>query len=478
MGLIAALFLASSALAISPEVASRFVAERLWVLDPFSAASADLREELEEEIARLLDRYDDGGPLRPAYFSVGITEGWALYGYPGEAAYILADALPYLSAAVRERLMSALYDWVRDADPTVVAFNHCDWGWGSCELTGNRREFFPLPTSPTPDPLTPNLWPPPQVPVESLYMLWRYADATGDWDFLSETNPPSGERWTRILNLFAAIPNPATRYGEVAAALGAARIFRHFGLTNDALYATALQRIEAGMLAGLDFDAFVDASYDAFLHGTHDWAWTPFHYLRVNNAVGAMMAPEIGRFLGEFAGEAVHRRTTYNADEDQPDQTPAIESNWRGWFLTRGYYPPLIPWMGYYGENHMVTPDTPWALFMTHAWVYGATGDALRAYLDVPYCVGDLFHLQRLTATIEAYGNPVWGSVQPPILRAAPGGGWQSFQVVGSADGFYAVERSDEWGDWLPLFTNAGPSFIVINTPGPTVRVFRARSVP
>jgi hypothetical protein len=32
------------------------------------------------------------------------------------------------------------------------------------------------------------------VPPEKINMLWQYAEATGDWDFLSATRPPSGAR--------------------------------------------------------------------------------------------------------------------------------------------------------------------------------------------------------------------------------------------------------------------------------------------
>jgi hypothetical protein len=471
--------LTSAAFSVTTNDAARLVRDRMWVQHPFHPASADLREELDFEITRLLDRYDEGGHLEPAYFSIGITEGWILYGYPGEQAYVLADTLPFLSADTRARLKAYLFEEIRVYDPTDLAFEHCDWGWGSCELTGNRREFFALPTSPNPNPVTPNLWPPPTIPPEGLYMIWRYSDASGDWAFISANTPASGARWNRMLTMFNAIPDPPTRYGHIAAAIGFARILEHYGMTTGHPYTTALARVHSGLVAGTNFNLFIDRSYSDFIGGTHDWAWTPFHYQRTANAVGAMLAPEIGRFLRAYAFTSVVRRVTFNPDEGQPGEDYAVESIWQSWYLTRGAYVPLIPLMGYYGENHMVTPDTPWALFMTHAWVYGESGDELRRWLDVPYCIGDLFHLQRLTATIGAYGEPVWSAVQPPSIRGEVSeSGPLRVIASGASNALYTIDRSTDLIAWQSLQTNAGPEFVITNHLDAPSLFYRARTEP
>lgn len=466
------------AFAVTANEALQFVRERLWIRLPLNPASADLREELDFEINRMLDKYDSGGHLQPALFSIGITGVWLLYGYPGEQAYILADALPFLPTSTQARVKAYLYNEIRQYDPTIIGFEHCgSSGWGSCEMAGNRREFFSIPTSPNPEPLVVNIWPPASVPPEGLYMIWRYCDATADWGFISTNNPPSGDRWNRMLGMFNSISNPPTRYGHIAAAIGMARICMHFGITNGHPYTTALARVRSGMLAGTNFDAFVQTSYNQFLAGNHDWAWTPFHYTR-HGPVGAMMAPEIGRFLREYALTSVYRRVTFNPLAGQSGQPYAIEDIWQGWYLTRGHYIPLIPIMGYYGENHMVTPDTPWALFMTHAWVYNESGEELRRWLDAPYCIGDLFHIQRLTATIAAYGEPVWSDVTPPLMtRISPTSGGLAVEAVGGS-GRYFVEASADLTAWSSLATNSGPAIIITNPAGPPVQFFRSRVAP
>jgi hypothetical protein len=204
----------------------------------------------------------------------------------------------------------------------------------------------------------------------------------------------------------------------VTAAIGFARLLEHYNLTGDADYTRAIAIVKNGLSAGQNFSAFLDASYSSFIMTTgHDWAFTVFHYARQQNAVGILFAPEIGRFLREYALSDVQRRVSLNPNEGQAGQKNAIESSWPQWFLTRGEFPRISLWTSYlYGENHMVTPDTPWALFMIHAHVYEERGDALKRYLDVPYNIGDMCHLQRLVATIQSYGGRTWSGNSGPTL--------------------------------------------------------------
>ncbi len=412
------------ALAIDATEARRYALERL-VVDNVSSAADPLRAELEVEVQRFLDASERNGRLAPVYFETGIIGSYILHGNPAESLYFLTEALPYVSSATRQRLRNYLAASVRAVDPTTVGFEHCEVGWGPCELSGNRREFYLLPAPPNPDPLRPNIWPPPQVPPETIYIVWRYADLTGDWNFISTTTPPSGERWQRLRNLFQAIPATPDRYGQVVGAIGWLRLLERYGLSNDPSYSAALEKVRAGLTAGANFSGFLQTAFNRFIGSRqHDWAFLPFHFHRDSNAVGIHFAPEIGRFLAEHALEDVRRRVSFNPRENEPGQPKAIEAHWPHWYLYRGDYPPIEKWAGHYGENHMVTPDTPWALFMIHAYVYNEPGEQLVRYLDVPYCVGDLAHLHRLTAAIQAYGSKRWAPVsgspppanQPPVV--------------------------------------------------------------
>ncbi len=56
------------------------------------------------------------------------------------------------------------------------------------------------------------------------------------------------------------------------------------------------------------------------------------------------------------------------------------------------------------GENAIVPLWDSYAVFMAKAWVLGNTGPELEKYLDVPgFPRGDLFYIDKLVATIEAY---------------------------------------------------------------------------
>jgi len=419
------------AAAVDEAAARRYALERLTVRD-LRAPAAQLQAELEQEILRYIDLAERSGRPGPAYFEIGVVGSYMLWGNPGETAYVLAEALPYLSPATQARARTFLAAMVRAADPTEVAFEHCG-GWGACELRPPRREYHLLPMPPDPEPLRPNLWPAPAVPAETIYMLWRYADSTGDWDFISASRPPSGARWQRLRNLFLAIPATPSRYGEVAGAIGWVRLLEQFGLASDPTYAQALAKIRAGFAAGNPFSRFLDTANQRFIGPHHhDWSFPPFHWHRDQNAIGVFFAPEIGRFLAEYSLEDVRRRVTFNPRAGQPGEPNAIETHWPEWFLYRGEYPPTEKWTSHYGENHMTTPDVPWALFMVHAYVYNEPGDTLSRYLDVPYAVGDLCHWQRLVAAIQAHGVKEWRplsggpppSNQPPsVALTAPANG-------------------------------------------------------
>lgn len=391
--------------ALTASDVQKYVDEKIAVQNISTASEvAELKSQLEFEVNRIIDK----GHLEPAYFELGIIGSIIVGGNMGEQVYALATAIPYLTPATQTRLKTFLSQEIRNYDPTAKGIEHCDSGWGNCEMTGNRREYFQIPTSPAPDPIKANVYPEPSTPVENIYAVWGYAYYTNDWSFIGTTL--QGTRWDKIKALFNKIPATPTRYGEIIGAIGYARILDHYNQRSDTTYQQALSKIASGMTASTNMQTLLTASYQKFLiPGGHDWAFTVFHYLRQQNASGAFFAPELGRYLRDHALESVRKVVTVNPNPADP---PAIESYWPTWYLTRGPYPRIRPWVGHYGENHMLTPDTPWAIFMIQAYVYNKDGPSLLSYLSSPYNVGDTYHISKSVATLEAFGERCWQNIQ------------------------------------------------------------------
>lgn len=401
----------SNALALSTNEIGKYPNEKLSVNQANNSRVTYLKTRLEDEVNRIIDK----GHLEPAYVEVGIMESYILWGNPGEQIYILSLTLPYLTSQTQTKLKTFLNQEIRTYDPLSLGFEHCQNGWGSCEMTGNRREFYSIPAAPNPDPIKPNLWPQPNVPVEAIYMVWSYADKTGDWSYIStNTTTPSGTRWEKIKSLFNSIPASPTTYGQIAGAIGYVRLLQKYNMTNDATYSQALSKIAAGMTSGIDFKAFLNDSYSKYVNFNynHDWAFTPFHYLRTPNATGAMFAPEVGRYLKDHALNNVKKAVVFNPDDGQTGEVAAIESNWPTWYMNRGPYAEITEWVGHYGENHMLAPDTPWGVFMLEAYTLSASGEQLFNYLSSPFSIGDLYYIQKVVATIEGYSQKCWENIQ------------------------------------------------------------------
>ncbi|MFO0926250.1 MAG: hypothetical protein U0736_04315 [Gemmataceae bacterium] len=69
----------------------------------------------------------------------------------------------------------------------------------------------------------------------------------------------------------------------------------------------------------------------------------------------------------------------------------------------------------HYGENLVELPDSVHGLFLAHALLWDTPADRLARYADLPWCRGDLFHLEKLVHAIEATGRRRWErlTVQP-----------------------------------------------------------------
>jgi hypothetical protein len=60
----------------------------------------------------------------------------------------------------------------------------------------------------------------------------------------------------------------------------------------------------------------------------------------------------------------------------------------------------------HYGENFVDLPDSMQGIFLAQAYLWGADAQSLDRHTDLPWCRGDLFHIERLALAIEAKRGP------------------------------------------------------------------------
>ncbi len=351
----------------------------IWNISPLPASvPADLRNRLAGEVARMIQ----AGHLAPLALigGVGFASGsypWDLGGAtystytlawlnPADAILALSQAFPLLPAdqqtSLRKYLRAELDAYPVDSFEVSGAYTMAKPSEGAAYYRGVRRERYPLP----PD-LIYNLWPPLRPPIDNLYALWAYANATDDWGYVQG-------RWPTMSDLYAAsaargVPDT---YGQIGGLIGFARIARHLGHEPEAQGAADLAA--RGLQSGTDFATFVRGA-NGRRSNTHAVSYPVFSYL----------TPEVGAYLRDHSQDAV---AAYVADVTATGSLPT-------WYLAWGEQT-----MG--GENAYLSPDVAWQIFLAKAYVLRGTEHDLRRYLDQPWSVGDPYFIQKLVATMGA----------------------------------------------------------------------------
>jgi hypothetical protein len=362
-------------------VATGQESDYVWNIPPLPASvPTDLRARLADEVARMV-KAGHLAPL-PLIGGVGFASGsypWDLGGAtygpytlawlnPADTILALSQAFPLLPAdqqtSLRSYLRAELDAYPVDAFEISGAYSAAKPSEGSAYYRGARREQFPLP----PD-LTYNLWPPLSPPIDNLYALWAYANATDDWGYVQG-------RWPTISGLYAAfaVRGAVDTYGQIGGLIGFARIARHLGHEPEAQAAADLAA--RGLQSGADFSAFVQTA-EGRRSNTHAVSYPAFSYL----------TPEVAAYLRDHSRDAV---AAYVADVTARGNLPT-------WYLAWGEQT-----MG--GENAYLSPDVAWQIFLAKAYVLQESEQGLRRYLDQPWSIGDPYFIEKLVATMGA-GN-------------------------------------------------------------------------
>ena len=412
------------------------------------AQAAPLRQTLEKEVRKMLK----AGHLRAGYFSGGLMDSggsgaWDFWVNPGELVSTLSQAALLLeNAQMRAALREYLAREVAAYPPWRIG--HIGYGHG------HPRELYDLP----PEELdgrvgrpTVSLAKDPKGPpsFDSLYAMWVYGQATGDWETVEKGY---GEMdalfrghlrnydWA-VMGVTAVMPIYPTPFGRtcgihtcntvLAGLIGYHRLAGRFGRPEDrdlAAYLAVKQLVYRFALAKFqtmlqDFGAFVpvrdlsvrgdqfsrlsvlpyerEQEVFPFMREVNKWekevqSLNP-HFVLLTEVVPNKkyarisflnLVPEVGRFLHD------------HAQEDVRGYVRAHELIDPYWFVPRS--------VETRGESCPAPYSQNWDLFQAKALVLGEPAEKLELYLQCPIVLGDLYYLQNLCATLRACAKPRW----------------------------------------------------------------------
>jgi uncharacterized repeat protein (TIGR01451 family) len=331
--------------------------------------------------------------------------------------YTLSLAYPYLSPGLQSQVRSylaaemALY-------PPLTRLPHSP-AWLS---DGTRRESYPVT-------FLPNNWPPPSPPLSTLYALWTYADATGDWDYLEE-------HWLDIDDLFDDKKGQVDSYAAIAGAIGYARIADHLGHAAEATEGEGVA--VAAMTAGTDFDAFLATANQRYPDSR------PRELNGTRAPVFFGLTPDVGRYMRDYVQVEVEAHWEEFTNEYDGDYL---------WYLTR------LGVQREPGESSFHGPELAWSLFLANVYVLDARRTELQGYLDRPWGLGDLYHIQKLVAALEADDTPdLSSSTKTPSTTAPRFGDVLGYEIhIRNSGGplTYTLTVSDEIPSGLTYVPNS-----------------------
>ena len=299
---------------------------------------------------------------------------------PGELVYTLSLAYPYLSIGLQNQVRSYLQNEMSLYPPLEPLPWPPDW------LTaGTRGETYSMTVGV-------NVWPPPAPPLSTLYALWAYADATGDWAYLQN-------HWSEIDALFDDKKDKVDSYAAIGGAIGYARIAAHLGHTTEAQEGENVA--VAGMTAGQDFSTFLDTANMRYPDPAGQTTG-----LRAPVFFG--LVPEVGHYLRDTNGDAV---VAYL------DELTSYYDGQYLWYLTR------LGLQKERGETSFHGPELAWSVFLAKAYVQGTDQSELQGYLDRSWGLGDLYYLQKLVTAIEGGGSPGFSLSTKQSSRRVPASG-------------------------------------------------------
>jgi hypothetical protein len=353
------------------------------VTDASNAASAEMIQQLQEEVQKILDT-GRLAPMRAYYGDIGTAEEYFMYYEPGRIITTLAWAYPYITATQQ----AAVRGYVA---AELSSSTHAPWAASPLSATtGNRRELHPL------DRVTyrQNTHGSGKPSVQTMYGLWLYAYRTGDWALIQGY-------WTTIKSMYSNRSSQGDIYGTMSAHIAMARLADKFN--DSAIRTTALNNLQSQLDAGVNFatiESRVTSKYWPEMYTSRRTGGVYHGWMFLN------LSPEMGRYLRD------------NVQAPTLTRHASAKSKYPIWWLRQAPY--FTRWTG---DESVGLPSEMMGMMMPiERWVVQPSAATLRDYMrSGPTSIGDAYWLEALVLAIEATGSTAWVDVRTaPNAPSAP----------------------------------------------------------
>jgi uncharacterized repeat protein (TIGR01451 family) len=355
-----------------------------YVLDvdeiPDFLGASDLRSRLEAEVQDMIS----GERYASLLWLTGKNTGMFFFSDPSEELYVLSISLPYLSPALQDQVRTYMAGVVAECNPL----------WGrTLGGEGRRRELYGVVNTDMWQACqeNPNCTPQPPPLEERLYHIWAYAHYAGRWDFVRDNWPAIRYHMHNEIdpgdpaNLLASMDGSSLNR-RVASLIGYTRMAVHLGDQVEAEW--GLNAAVNGLAARIEFEQSHRPQYGEWI-GERRWPDFYAYFMETTWSHGGFipryqgLTPEIGRALRDYAWEDVQRQDRF------------IETAVMAQYLTSSFAVGRI-------EQFTNSPTQALEVYLAKALVMQEDSETLRQYIDVPWCHGDLYYIEKLVLAIRA----------------------------------------------------------------------------
>jgi len=342
----------------------RFIWEVHAVKFTDTSSLAALKEKLSGPVSELIST-----EWRPLVFPAGKhpTEAYRFFVEPTETLYTLARSFKYLDSELQQKVRQYVARMSSPSGPLEGPT-----GQRSYKPTeGAVRSLYDVPDEQllrVVDDIT-------RSEVSRLYVLWLWAQTTGDWSKIERD-------WKHLRGLISQPPNKIEEdchNGYVAGLIAYCRIATH--IHDDAALKEGLAMTRKALRERLAYE---------FGH-TRGGLITQVPVSRCIFGRWRHLTPEVGHLLAGYAADTHKHLMDVYVDYHRPTWHLAwnVETMWRN-------------------ECPFSFPTMAAEVFAARALVLREPAEKLTRFLDLPWCKADLFYIQKIVLCIEACGDVTW----------------------------------------------------------------------